>query len=172
MTRMEGGGEGEGQGQGQGQGEVVTVSVLERHPFTTQTFIPLGLAPGDAARYLVVVAPALRPPPSPTSHPSVASDPERPQDYDRGEMPDVARLRAFVAHGGQAVTYGEGTWHAPMVVVGWRRLDFVVVQACNGVGGEECEEWGMGDGDGVEVWVGAEGGGGVVWDLVSDMATS
>lgn len=39
-----------------------------------------------------------------------------------------------------AVTYGPGTWHAPMVVVGEKPIDFVVVQYANGVGVEDCQE--------------------------------
>lgn len=37
------------------------------------------------------------------------------------------------------VTYGVGTWHAPMVVVG-ERVDFVVVQHVSGRVGEDCQE--------------------------------
>ena len=37
------------------------------------------------------------------------------------------------------VTYGVGTWHAPMVVVGGR-ADFVVVQHLSGRGNEDCQE--------------------------------
>jgi ureidoglycolate lyase len=42
--------------------------------------------------------------------------------------------------GTQAVTYGAGTWHAPMIVVGDRSIDFVVVQFANDVGIEDCQE--------------------------------
>ena len=38
------------------------------------------------------------------------------------------------------VTYGVGTWHAPMVVVGEGRVDFVVTQWVSGRGGEDCQE--------------------------------
>jgi ureidoglycolate lyase len=55
-------------------------------------------------------------------------------------LPDLKNLRAFVATGNQAVTYGAGTWHAPMVVVGDRAIDFVVVQFANEVGIEDCQE--------------------------------
>lgn len=69
--------------------------------------------------------------------------------------PDLAHARAFRAGGGQAVTYGVGTWHAPMVVVGERGVGFVVVQVANGTG-DDCEE----------VEVRAEGGGGGVQVVV------
>ncbi|KAJ9620940.1 hypothetical protein H2203_007526 [Taxawa tesnikishii (nom. ined.)] len=52
----------------------------------------------------------------------------------------VRMVRAFIANGTQAVTYGPGTWHAPMVVLGAKSIDFVVVQYANGVGLEDCQE--------------------------------
>ena len=104
---------------------VFRVRVLERHPFTTQTFVPMGLSFDDLeTRYLVIVAPTL---------------PSEEQNGRQGP-PDVRNLRAFVAHGRQAVTYGAGTWHAPMVVVGEKRVDFVVVQSVNGVSEDDCQE--------------------------------
>ena len=104
---------------------IFQVRILERHPFTTQTFIPMGLSPDDfSTKYLVIVAPTL---------PSEQKQPQR-------GPPDVQNLRAFVAHGRQAVTYGAGTWHAPMVVVGKKRIDFVVVQYVNGISEDDCQE--------------------------------
>lgn len=38
------------------------------------------------------------------------------------------------------ITYGVGTWHAPMVVVGDGRLDFVVTQWVNGREQDDCQE--------------------------------
>jgi ureidoglycolate lyase len=114
------------------------VEILERHPFTTQTFIPLGLSQsaGDAdARYLVIVAPSREPSQQDEKFPVPVSN----ALPGRG-LPDLTRLRAFVATGAQAVTYGAGTWHAPMVVVGSRPVAFVVVQYANGVGIEDCQE--------------------------------
>lgn len=58
--------------------------------------------------------------------------------------PDLTRLHAFIGRGDQAVTYGVGTWHAPMVVVGRRRVDFVVVQFVNGTA-DDCEEVEVGE---------------------------
>ena len=66
-------------------------------------------------------------------------------------FPDLGKGKAFIAHGGQAVTYGAGTWHAPMVVLGNKAVDFVVVQFANGVGVEDCQE--------VEFGKGGEGNG-------------
>lgn len=104
---------------------VFRVRILERHPFTTQTFIPMGLAPGDpSTRYLVIVAPTL----------------ESKQTAQQMGPPDLQNVRAFIANGRQAVTYGVGTWHAPMVVIGEKRLDFVVVQFVNGIPEDDCQE--------------------------------
>jgi ureidoglycolate lyase len=63
---------------------------MERHEFSSQSFVPLG-----PARFLVVVAP-----------------------QDAEGRPDVAGLQAFVAEGGQGITYGADVWHAPMTVLG------------------------------------------------------
>lgn len=65
------------------------VMLLERHPYSSQTFIPL-----DGASYLVAVAP----------------------DGERGE-PDLSRLRAFIASGSQGVCYRAGVWHQGLSVL-------------------------------------------------------
>lgn len=86
-------------------------------------------------------------------------------------MPDLENLRAFVVRGDQAVTYGPGTWHAPMVVLGDKAIPFVVLQYANGVGGEDCQEvlvraGDAGEGVGVEI---GEGGGGELVEGVGIM---
>ena len=130
------------------------VKILERHPFTTQTFIPLGLSASEAqkARYLVVVAPSLLPSSEddglPVPVPTESSGPLP----GRG-LPDLKRIRAFMAKGAQAVTYGAGTWHAPMVVIGKSPIDFVVVQFANGVGIEDCQERDLDSGQSILVAV-------------------
>ncbi|KAI9771867.1 MAG: Ureidoglycolate lyase [Geoglossum simile] len=156
-------------GDGQSQGEVeglFPIRILERHPFTTQTFIPLGLSSSDTS-YLVIVAPTLplsrgreaRPPPFPLPEPrkrrplgeilSRARPPPFPENASpapspgrgrRKGLPDLKNLRAFIANGSQAITYGVGTWHAPMAVVGKSKVEFVVVQYSNGVTEEDCQE--------------------------------
>lgn len=158
--------------------QLLDVGILERHPFTTQTFIPMGLAAHDRhTQYLVIVAPTLpataskkhtaRPPPYPVPEtpkkksirdifsrarpPLYANDLAappwshiahlHPSARPKGPgLPDLKNLRAFVATGAQAVTYGAGTWHAPMVVIGDRPIDFVVVQFANQVALEDCQE--------------------------------
>jgi ureidoglycolate lyase len=121
------------------------VTVLERHPYTTQTFLPLGLGPEERDTYfLVVVAPSL----AGTVAIATAAD---GRHVDVANPPDLARMRAFVARGAQAVTYTPGTWHAPMVVLGRRRVEFVVSQFVSGVADEDCQEVTVGSGVGVDV---------------------
>lgn len=61
---------------------------LERHPYSSQLFAPLGMA----GRFLVVVAP------------NSADD-----------RPDLALLRAFLCEGARAVVYAPNVWHHPLV---------------------------------------------------------
>ncbi|CAK7223511.1 hypothetical protein SCUCBS95973_005204 [Sporothrix curviconia] len=105
-----------------------SVTILERHPYTTQTFVPLSTQSAADTRYLVIVAPNL------TGEPPAGMSTTNP--------PDVRGLRAFVARGDQAVTYGAATWHAPMAALGTAgtALPFFVFQFANGVGPEDCQE--------------------------------
>ncbi|KAH9825873.1 Ureidoglycolate lyase [Teratosphaeria destructans] len=156
---------------------VFPIKILERHPFTPQTFIPMGLAKHDKSTcYLVIVAPTLpvsardpnqgipkaypipvpkrkrslrerllgaRPNPFTNDHaPSTTPQATSPSEHrPKGPgLPDLSNIRAFIARGDQAVTYGPGTWHAPMVVLGEEPIEFVVVQFANGVGVEDCQE--------------------------------
>jgi ureidoglycolate lyase len=63
------------------------VRFLERHPDSTQMFVPM-----RARRYLVIVAQG-------------------------GDVPDLGTVSAFVVSGAQAITYAPGTWHHPMVAL-------------------------------------------------------
>ncbi|KAI0134243.1 putative ureidoglycolate hydrolase [Xylariales sp. AK1849] len=126
------------------QADSVELKVMERHPFTTQTFVPLTADAGK--RYLVIVAPSLAPGKMDERLPVPVPEEEeedgmKPQLPGRG-LPDVSRLRAFIATGEQAVTYGAGTWHAPMVALGGAdtTIDFVVVQFANETAVEDCQE--------------------------------
>lgn len=67
--------------------EGMTLGLLEKHPGSTQAFIPM-----NASRYLVVVALG-------------------------GDSPDLSTLRAFEALGTQGVTYRPGVWHHPMIAL-------------------------------------------------------
>jgi ureidoglycolate lyase len=158
---------------------LLDIKVFERHPYTTQTFIPLGLSHNDPnASYVVVVAPTLpptsqrhetlnRPKPYPTPEPKAKTglwdifSRTRPSPFTNESgppgpgriipnsksrlpkgpgLPDVSRTRAFVATGDQAVMYAAGTWHSPMIVIGQKPVDFLVLQFVNGVGVEDCQE--------------------------------
>lgn len=96
-------------------GCVYSAKVMERHPYSTQTFVPMGRDKTQIA-YLVIVAPTRE-----------------------DGLPDLDRVKAFTALGNQAVTYSVGTWHAPMVALG-ETTDFAVLIHENGVGPEDCQE--------------------------------
>jgi len=74
-------------------GARLALRVLERHPRSTQVFIPMG----GSSRYLVVVA----------------------LGRDR---PDLSTLRAFTASASQGVSYRPGVWHHPIAALD-RRAD-------------------------------------------------
>lgn len=137
---------------------IFDVRILERHPFTSQTFSPLDLSAHSTAGgedepfFLVIVAPTLK---GQTATATTVNSAGGKESVTVRDPPDLRNLKAFTARGGQAVTYGAGTWHAPMVVVGQRRVDFVVVQFMNGVGDEDCQEAAFGEGVEVEVDLGA-----------------
>lgn len=67
---------------------VFKLGMLEKHPYTTQSFIPMG----GKVKYLVVVT-------------------------DGGKKPNLEGLKAFIARDGQGICYGAGVWHAPMAVL-------------------------------------------------------
>lgn len=112
------------------------VEILERHPFTSQTFIPIGLAAANEDTcFLVIVAP--------TASSSVRSNDASFKSGKRPTAmpgPDLNATRAFIGRGNQAVNYRAGTWHAPMVALGAERIDFVVVQSISGIAEEDCQE--------------------------------
>ena len=52
----------------------------------------------------------------------------------------MTNIKGFLARGSQAVTYGVGTWHAPMIVVGKQEVVFLVTQFTNGIADDDCQE--------------------------------
>ena len=81
----------------------LAIEQLERHAFSSQTFVPL-----DAARWLIVVAP----------HAAAGG-------------PDLAGVKAFVATGRQGVTYRADTWHHGLTVLD-RPARFAILMWRNG----------------------------------------
>lgn len=64
-----------------------TIAMLERHPLSSQFFMPLHGEP-----FMIVVAPA-------------------------GEVPDASAMRAFVTNGRQGINYHCGVWHHPLIAL-------------------------------------------------------
>ncbi len=67
--------------------ELRALSLLERHPCSTQLFIPM-----NPSRYIALVA---------------LGD----------EEPDLSTLAAFVVEGPRGISYGPGVWHHPMLTL-------------------------------------------------------
>ena len=78
-------------------------TTLERHPYSAQTFVPLG-----SAHYLAVVCAA-----------GSSGD------------PDLTTLRAFLARPEQVVTYRRNVWHHPMTVLD-ASMEFAVAMGMTG----------------------------------------
>ena len=70
-------------------GGTVTVTMLERHPHSTQSFVPI-----KVGRWIVLVAPTLP-----------------------DGSPDVANFRAFIAGPEDAICIGRNVWHAGLTVL-------------------------------------------------------
>lgn len=70
----------------------IEVPMLEKHPFTSQQFIPMGGT--SSGSYVVVVADSL----------------------EDGRI-DAQSIRAFLVRGDEGISYGAGLWHAPMAVI-------------------------------------------------------
>lgn len=89
-------------------GSVLRATVMERHRYSSQTFLPLRVA-----RYLIVVAP-----------------------QNAEGTPDVTRVRAFIAEGNQGVTYRMDTWHHGITALD-EPGEFAVLMWCDGSDGDE-----------------------------------
>lgn len=82
---------------------------LERHEFSSQTFVPL-----DVERWLIVVAP----------HAAAGG-------------PDASGMKAFIATGKQGVTYRPDTWHHGLTVLDRPGRFAVFMWRDGGTGDEE-----------------------------------
>lgn len=86
----------------------LVATVMERHRFSSQTFIPT-----DAGRWLVLVA---------------------PNGVDGG--PDMTRARAFLPGPGQGITFAADIWHHPLTVFD-RPGTFAIFMWLDGTNGDE-----------------------------------
>lgn len=103
----------------------LAVKMLERHRFSSQSFVPLQSG-NHSGRYLVVVA-----------------------KNGIDDTPDLTTLRSFMAESNQCFVYHPGTWHLPMTPIADRDggdspesfLDFACVVAESEVSaGLNCDE--------------------------------
>ncbi|MDR2062262.1 MAG: ureidoglycolate lyase [Acinetobacter sp.] len=79
------------------------IEMLERHPYGSQSFIPL-----QQQKFIIVVA--------------------LPFDQD---SPDEQRIYAFMSNGLQGITYHQGVWHHPLITLE-AHSDFLVVDRIGG----------------------------------------
>ena len=87
----------------------LTATVMERHSYSSQSFVPI-----DVARYLVVVAP-----------------------HAPAGGPDLTQIRAFAASGRQSVTYHADVWHHPLTPLDRGGVFAVLTFRTGGEGDEE-----------------------------------
>ncbi|KAG0235534.1 Allantoicase [Actinomortierella wolfii] len=94
----------------------VGVKLLERHPYSSQMFVPMG---GDGnGGYVVVVA----------------------KDKYRDGTPDLSTLKAFTVKNSQGINYKPNVWHHPMIVTG-KPVTFLTITHESGVAKDDCEEY-------------------------------
>lgn len=86
----------------------ITVKMMERHEFSSQTFIPM-----NVSRYVIIVAPHLP-----------------------GGGPDADAAQAFMVLPHQAITYAQNVWHYPMTVLD-QDSQLAVVMWTDSAGGDE-----------------------------------
>ena len=63
------------------------ITMLEKHPFFSQTFIPRGNTP-----FIIVVSPP-------------------------AEEPIIENIRVFISNGDQGISYSRGVWHFPLISI-------------------------------------------------------
>ncbi|CAO3631884.1 unnamed protein product [Cunninghamella echinulata] len=91
-----------------------TIKLLERHPYSSQAFIPM--THGQTRGYLIAVA-------------LNGAD----------DKPDMSTLKTFLAKSDQGVNYHQGVWHHPMVALD-DETDFAVMVHESGVPEDDCNE--------------------------------
>ncbi|KAI8384224.1 galactose-binding domain-like protein [Radiomyces spectabilis] len=90
----------------------MTAKLLERHPYSSQAFMPM--TDGKVRAYLVIVA-------------LNGAD----------DRPDLSTLKAFIATSKQGINYREGVWHHPMVVLE-HEADFACIVHESGIPEDDC----------------------------------
>ncbi|KAF9202286.1 Allantoicase [Haplosporangium sp. Z 27] len=94
----------------------IGVKLLERHPYSSQLFVPMG---GDGnGGYVIVVA----------------------KDRLSDGKPDLGTLKAFTVKNSQGVNYKANVWHHPMIVTE-RPVTFLTITHESGVRKDDCEEY-------------------------------
>ena len=79
------------------------IDILERHPYGSQSFIPL-----QQQKFIIIVA--------------------LPLDQ---TQPNEQKIYAFLSNGNQGVTYHQGAWHHPLITLE-AKSDFLVVDRIGG----------------------------------------
>ncbi|ENW17261.1 Ureidoglycolate hydrolase [Acinetobacter haemolyticus CIP 64.3 = MTCC 9819] len=79
------------------------IDMLERHPYGSQSFIPL-----QQQKFIIIVA--------------------LPLDH---SQPDEQQIYAFLSNGKQGITYRQGVWHHPLITLE-AESDFLVVDRIGG----------------------------------------
>ena len=82
--------------------ESIAVAFLERHRFTSQSFIPMG--GDDSPAYVVIVA----------------------DDATDGQ-PELISIKAYLVPGNIGVCYSAGVWHAPMATI--RKVSHIIMRS-------------------------------------------
>jgi len=82
------------------------LKIVERHPYSTQMFIPM-----TASHYLVIVALG-------------------------GDKPDFSTLKVFRAKKNQGISYHPGIWHSPLVSLGETEADYTCIVFEDGTSGD------------------------------------
>lgn len=93
------------------------ISMLEKHPYFSQTFIPRHSSP-----FIIVVAPP-------------------------SEKPSIEKIKAFITNGDQGVSYSRGVWHFPLISMNDNSQFIVIDRKYNEELDtiEQCEEVSLGD---------------------------
>ncbi|CAG8504519.1 15367_t:CDS:2 [Acaulospora morrowiae] len=91
------------------------VRLLERHPYSSQAFVPM-CGGTNVRAYMIVVCLS-----------------------DQDGIPDFKTLKSFLCSSSQGISYNPGVWHHPMIALE-ETTDFVCLTHESGVATQDCEE--------------------------------